>query len=234
MTFTSLEFLLFVAAGFAGLAVKAWREHRDMLRRRASLLDAAAGLFHEAKLSIRPDGFPALDGHLADGRRVAIDIIADTLVPRRLAQLWLKLTIREPAARSRPTIGALARPTGAEFYSLVHEMPDWMAPPFQSEFPLLMRGQDASTDEIERSGAVFRSLFSDPGLKEAAITPRGIRIVRQIAQGDYGAHVLFRQVRFPVDQVSPDLVRKVLADAALLDAVFDSRPASVQPERKVA
>jgi hypothetical protein len=223
MTLTGLGFLLFVGAGIAGLAAKARREHHDMLRQRAALLDAAASLFAEARIAIGHDGFPVLTGRLLDGRPIGLEVIADTLVPRRLPQLWFKLTIHEPTARCRPSIGVLARPTGAEFYSLVQELPDWIAPPFRAEIPLLMRGRDASGSDVEQTSAVFARLFSDPGLKEAAVTPRGVRLVRQIAQGERGAHMVYRQIRFPVLQVSPDLVRKALEEAELLNTALDSR-----------
>lgn len=216
MTLTNLAFLLFVAAGSGGLFAKAWSDYRGMMRRRSGLLDGAAGLLSNPSITIGPDGFPVLSGCVSDGRQVRIEIIADTLVPRRLPQLWLKVTVHEPSPSPRPSLGVLARPTGAEFYSLVPGLPEWVAPPFEAEIPLLMRGRGANARDVERMGAAFRSLFTDVTLKEATITPGGVRIVRQIAQGDRGAHMLYRQIRFPVDAVRPALVRKALQDAELL------------------
>lgn len=230
MTLTGLAFLLFLGAGIAGLAAKARREHQDVLRQRAVFLDAAASLFAAPLITVGHDGFPALTGLLADGRRVGIEVIADTLVPRRLPQLWLKVTVYEPAAHPRASIGVLARPTGAEFYSLVHGLPDWIPPSILTELPLLMRGRGATQRDVERMSPIFGRLFSDPGLKEAAVTPRGVRIVRQIAQGERGAHMLYRQLRFPMQEVSPDLVRKALAEAELLNAVLDNRAVHAMEE----
>lgn len=208
----------FAAAAAAGMTLwaKARRDHQDVLRERASLLASAVELFPDAAITLGGDGFPRLGARLPDGRDVGIEIIADTLVTRRLPQLWLALTLRENEARRDFAIGALARPTGAEFFSLVHELPDWIAPP-RCDLPLLVRGRSAAPDVIARANGTFCGIFSDPEVKEAVATPRGLRIVRRVAEGDRAAHLLLRQIRFPVSTVSTDLIRKAMADAQVLE-----------------
>src|SRR5262245_4962436 len=213
---TSLAFMAFVAASTAGLSMMALREHRSALKLRNGMLNSAAGLLTDARISIARDQFPVLMGRLGDQRQIRIELVADTLVFRRLPQLWLKITLNERHEVRRPTIGALARPTGAEFYSLVHDLPQWIEPP-QMSAPLLMRGDgSASASQIERVAATFKTLFSDPTVKEAAITPRGVRLIRQAAQGDRGAHLILRQTSFPLTEISPDLVRKAIAEVEAL------------------
>ena len=213
---TGLAFMAFVATSTVGLSMMAFREHRSALKLRNGLLDSAAGLLADARLSLAPDHFPILEGRLADRRQIRIELIADTLVFRRLPQLWLKITLKEHSEISRPTIGALARPTGAEFYSLVHDLPAWIEPPVV-DTPLIMRGDGhASSWQIERVSAMFQTLFSDPAVKEAAIAPRGVRLIRQAAQGDRGAHLILRQTRFPIAEISPELVRIAIAEAEAL------------------
>jgi hypothetical protein len=219
---SSNVFWIFLVAACLWLLVKALSDHRSAIAQRRSLLDEAAALLNDPRITFGPDHFPVLVGHLADRRRVKIELIADTLVTRRLPQLWLRATLSEPAERSRPVIGALARPTGAEFYSLVHDMPEQMTPPHTGA-PLLMRGDgSATTSEIERVSLMFRKLFADPAVKEAVIAPRGTRLVRQASQGGRGAHVLLRQARFPIRTVSADLVSCALDDLqALSEALTD-------------
>ncbi len=53
------------------------------------------------------------------------------------------------------------------------------------------------------------------------ITPRGAGSVRRIAEGDRGAHILYRQMRFPVKQVSPEFVRNALAELRLLNDALE-------------
>jgi hypothetical protein len=226
---TTVAFLISVAAAVTALSMMVLREHRSALKLRSGLLDTAAGHLVDPSITLAGDHFPVLSGRLADGRQVRMELIADTLVFRRLPQLWLKMTLRESATCDRPSIGVLARPTGAEFYSIVHGFQEWMAPP-QTESALLMRGDaDASPRDIERAGALFQSLFSDPTVKEAAITPGGARLIRQVGQGDRGAHLLLRQVRFPNQIISFDLVRTAIAELEALSEVLSED--SVVPER---
>jgi hypothetical protein len=204
---------------------RAVSDHRAALARRQGMLDEAAALLSNARISFAPDHFPILVGRLGDGRQTKIELIADTMVTRRLPQLWLRVTLSEVGECNRPTIGALARPTGAEYYSLVHDMPEWLTPP-ETGASLLMRGDGRATAlQIENVVAVFRSLFADPALKEAVISPRGTRVIRQAAQGERGAHLLLRQIRFPITAISPDLVSKAIAEAAALSKTLSGREA---------
>src|SRR5262249_19336771 len=154
------------------MLVRALSDHRAALAQRRALLDEASALLLEPRFSYGRDQFPILTGRLEDRRTVRLELVADTLVCRRLPQLWLKVTLVEDRERDALTIGILARPTGAEFYSIVHSMPEWMHPP-RTDTPLLMRGDGrAAPDEVERAGAMLGGLFADRTLKEVAITPR--------------------------------------------------------------
>jgi hypothetical protein len=226
LSLEGMGFLLFCILGVAVLAALARKELRDELRQRRALLDQAAGLLDDATVTVGRDGYPVLNGLSADGSRISLEVVADSLVPRRLPQLWLRLTLLAPEATSRPSIGVLARPVGTEFYSRVLDLPDTIAPSFATEFPLLMRGRGATDAAIQRTSGLFHTLFADPALKEIVITPRGAGTVRQIAEGDRGAHVLYRQMRFPVKQVSLEFVRDALAELRLLNAALDPSPAS--------
>lgn len=226
MMITTIAFSAFVAASCAWMGVRAAGDHRTALAQRRGMLDDAAGLFAGAGIVHSPDQFPVLTGQ-RNGRRAKVELIADTMVTRRLPQLWLRVTVSERAECARPTIGALARPTGAEYYSLVHDMPVWMMPP-ETKASLLMRGDGTATPlQTARVSALFRSLFIDPQVKEAVITPRGTRIIRQAAQGEPGAHKVLRQARFPVTSVPKELVRQALDEAEALAAVLEeNEPAS--------
>jgi len=215
----AIAFLAVAVAGIAWIVMQARRELAETLKRRARLLDEAAAIIEAPSLTIGADGYPTLIGRRKD-RRITLEVIADSLVARRLPQLWLKMAVDAREAGSGPSIGVLARPTGSEFYSRVLGLPDMLRPNFAAEFPMLVRGRDVTDAALARTGALFRSLFSDPALKEAIVTPRGCGLVRQIAQGDRAAHVLYRQIRFPVTSVPTALIRTALADLDRLDAAF--------------
>ena len=89
-----------------------------------------------AEIAIGPDGFPLAVGALADGRRMrARAHCRQPRPPPACRSSGSTLTIFDSGSRRGYSIGALARPTGAEFYSLVHELPEVLAPP-PGEVPL--------------------------------------------------------------------------------------------------
>ncbi|WP_296744886.1 hypothetical protein [Mesorhizobium sp.] len=225
---TTIVLSAFIAASCIWMGKRAISDHRAILAKRRGLLDEAARLFPDARISLAPDHFPILVGRLDDGRQVRVELLADTLVTRRLPQLWLRVTLSEVSERSRPAIGVLARPTGAEYYSLVHDLPEWMAPP-ETNASLLMRGDGRATaGQVERAAAVFRNLFSDPTVKEAVISPRGTRVIRQAAQGERAAHLFLRQIRFAVATISVDLVQKAVSEAKALSQALSASEPTVQ------
>jgi hypothetical protein len=215
----SFALLILSAAVCLWLALRAIRDQREAMAERGGLLAKAGELLSGATTVIGPDQYPVVTGSVADGRQVKIELIADTLVTRRLPQLWLRVTLYD-ASPLRPTIGVLARPTGSEYYSLVHDMPQWMTPP-ASAAPMLMRGDGTATpDQTGRMLHHFDGLFADPLVKEAVISPRGVRIVRQAAQGERGAHLLLRQSRFAIETVPDDDIGKAIAMAIALAEVL--------------
>lgn len=226
LSLEGMGLLLFCILGVAVIAALARKELRDDLRQRRSLLDAAAGLLDDARVTVGSDGYPRLNGTYGGDSRISLEVVPDSLVPRRLPQLWLRLTLLAPEAAPRPSIGVLARPIGTEFYSRVLGLPESIVPSFATDFPLLMRGRGVTEAAIERTSGLFRTLFADPALKEIVITPRGAGSVRRIAEGERGAHVLYRQMRFPVSQVSPEFVRNALAELRLLNDALESEPAA--------
>ena len=217
----SLAISIFSAAALILLAAIAIREHRVAMARRRVLLAEASALLRDAKLTHAPDNFPVVSGRMEDGRNARIELLAYTMVTRRLPQLWLKVTIAEAVGRDGPSIGALARPTGAEYYSLVHDLPEWMTPP-ETGAPLLMRGDGKATSaQVAAVARHFRLLFADPKIKEAVITPRVSRLFYQAAQGERSAHLFLRQARFSLTAVPAETIRLALLEATKLSTVLD-------------
>ena len=216
---TAISALFLAAAGSGVLWLKARRDHHDALAHRAALLDDARTLYPDARLAIGADGFPSLAFRLADGRDARLLLIADSLVTRRLPQLWLALTILDASPQRRFTIGALARPTGAEFYSKVHPLPDFVEPP-DGDVPLLVRAAALPRHLAAEAAGALTLPFEDPRLKEAVLSPRGISVVRQACEGDRGAHLLLRQARFDAPTVPAALVERAIADALALEDAF--------------
>ncbi len=53
-------------------------------------------------------------------------------------------------------------------------------------------------------------MFSDPRMKELLVTPKGLRLVRQLAEGDRARYGVFRQADFGNAMIDPQLLRGML------------------------
>lgn len=206
---------VFAACGLAVLFSTARRQQTAAMLERSKLLDGMRHLLVRPSLRIGPDGFPAIAGYLPDGRRATAILIIDTLVTRRLPQLWLAVTVQNVIPEPHPSVGVLARPTNAEFYSQVHDLPDRLEPPTGFSHFALIRGEDMRPENWARVAPVLRQAFGDPKLKEVAAIRGSVRIVRQAAEGERGAHLLLRQIRFS-DGIDPDLLGRAVAEADML------------------
>ncbi|AOF93276.1 hypothetical protein [Sinorhizobium sp. RAC02] len=210
MILSQALFLILSLAACALLAVLATREHRKTVAQRHRLLDEAGAVLEAPRFGLSADHHPMVSGVLEDGTQVTLDVVTDTMVTRRLPQLWLRVTLQDGISHAWPTIGVLARPTGSEYYSAVHGLNEWLTPPM-TQVPMLMRGSANARDEqwqpLRHSLA---GLVADPRLKEAVVTPRMIRVVVQAAEGERSAHLLLRQARFAVDTVPQSTIRQAL------------------------
>ncbi|MXN45230.1 hypothetical protein GR138_08515 [Shinella kummerowiae] len=214
--------LILSLAPCALIAVLATREHRKTMTRRHRLLDEAGAVLKTPRFGLSADHHPVVSGVLEDGTQVTLDVVTDTMVTRRLPQLWLRVTLQDGVPQVWPAIGVLARPTGSEYYSTVHGLNEWLTPP-TTQVPMLMRGSaDARNDQWQPLRQGLAGLVADPRLKEAVVTPRMIRVVMQAAEGERSAHLLLRQARFAVDTVPQPTIRQALALAMELRSLAGS------------
>lgn len=225
---TSWIVLLLSSLACGLLVWLAIRQHRAGMAERNDLLREAQALLSGSRVTLAADQFPILTGKTEDGRQARLELIADTMVTRRLPQLWLRVTVARPAGTGGPTIGALARPTGSEYYSSVHDMPEWMDPP-ETGTSMLMRGDGGATaSQALRVRAAFRNLFADRKVKEAVLSPRSLRIIYQVSQGERSSHMLLRQARFSLSSVSVETVHAALRLAMSLETVLPGSARSTE------
>ena len=227
---TDAAILVFgIVAGVVILWFMASREHRSAISLRSGWLDGLAQGLPGARVSIGASHLPKLEALLSDGRRVEVELIVDSLQCRRLPQLWISVTVdRDPPGHSA-AIGALARPTGAEFYSRVQTLPDRFHSRRLDEMGLLVRTRGSiPRGVIERTEAVFAELFRDPTLKEAVVMAKRVRILRQAAEGDRGSHLLMRQMRFPLKPIDRNDLLRAVAEADLLIAAQKESFSSIE------
>jgi hypothetical protein len=198
------------------------RDHKRLRAQRTSLLNEAASALESPKISHGGDGFPSLRGR-CNGFDVHVDLIPDTMVVRRLPQLWLSVTLLTPN-RGLPGFGVLVRYAGNEFYSLTTEFAHRLE--WQSGFPkeVLIRGErPEAQDLLNELRQPLAKLLSDPQVKEVAITAKGLRIVRQAAEGQRGDHLLLRQATFDTAGIPLGELQAVLTELSTLQLAISQR-----------
>lgn len=179
------------------------RDHRRLRSQRMPLLDDAARAVDDPVLSHGGDGFPKLSG-LHTGSQIIAELIPDTMVVRRLPQLWLSVTLISPN-KTLPAFGVLVRHSGNEFYALTPQFAERLEPARGFPNEVFVRGQGAGAQQLlDELREPLATLLADPHIKEVAITPKGLRIVRQAAEGRRGDHLLLRQANFDLSRVPPE------------------------------
>jgi hypothetical protein len=111
-------------------------------------------------------------------------------------------------------LGFLVRPQGCEFYSPSGEMALRLAvPQAWPQHAILCADRRETMPSLDRLTS-HMTAFEDPRTKELVVTPRGVRLVYQAAQGERADYLVLRQAKFAAKQVDPRLV------SALLDRVI--------------
>lgn len=203
-----LAYLISVPA-FAAVVTMAVHEHRKLRANRRDLLDACHGVLDNDAIRHASDDFPSLAGQWR-GHRTDVRLIPDTMTIRRLPQLWLSVTWLAPMPRWG-AFAALVRHSGYEFYGLTSQFEQRLEPPAGFPTEIVIRGKDAASQELlDLMQEPLAAIFSDPLVKEVAVTPKGLRIIRQASEGRRGEHLLLRQAIFDDAQVPADALAQAL------------------------
>lgn len=214
---------IFVGLGLAGtVGACAVREHRLIRSSRLSLLDRCASVVAGAEIRHGGDGFPTLVGWHS-GQRMVLDLIPDTMVLRRLPQLWASVTLLNTLT-DVPSLAILVRPAGYEFYSLTNRLTFALETPATFPQEVLIRGADARAQVLlEQLSAQLAASLADPRIKEIAITDKGLRIVAQVGEGRRGEHLLLRQAVFDDAGVRPSELTNWLKQLDALRSTIEGR-----------
>jgi hypothetical protein len=212
--------ILLALGGAGAVGALAAREHRSERAARHGLLDPCAQVLDSAEIRHRRDGFPKLVGWHR-GRRAHVELIPDTMVPRRLPQLWVSVTVMHELA-GVPSLAILVRPAGYEFYSLTGRLTYALDPPAALPREILIRGSDARAELLLRQlTPQLAAALAEPRVKEVAITNKGLRIIFQAREGRRGEHLLLRQAVFDNASVPASDLAKLLEDLDLLRSAID-------------
>lgn len=128
--------------------------------------------------------------------------VADTLATRKLPSLWLMVTLPEPLPVFATT-NMMMRAAGVTSFSNFDFLPHTLALP--AGFP----EQATIRSDVSTSGGIISlmgnhlAIFQNGRGKEFLISPKGLRIVVQLAEGDRARYGVFREANF--EGISIDL-----------------------------
>jgi hypothetical protein len=183
---------------------------------RRALFDGCREALSDA--AIRQDGidYPVLEGRYGN-LDVKIEAIVDHVSLRKLPQLLALVTLRAPVPGGA-VVDVLARPQNTEFYS------PWSGLPFVVDsarhWPAhaLVRTNHRGPLPILGVLDARMRLFEDARVKELLITPRGVRLVYLLKEGERGPYLLLRQAVFGAARLDAALAAYLLQALVALHA----------------
>lgn len=201
---------------------------RQLLVRREKQRRAPLEMFGKAKALLegaRIEAGPTVGSHRLTGRYrdlpVQVQTVVDTLNVRKLPSLWLMVTIPEPLPL-KATFDLMMRPAGPTTFSNFDDLPVTMERP--PDFPehAVLRSDDPAHVLPGYVVAPHLAPFFGPMAKELLISPKGIRMVVQMAEADRARYGVFRQAEFGEVALEAPLLRDILERliairAAILD-----------------
>lgn len=156
-----------------------------------------------------------------NGLPVQVQTVVDTLAVRKLPSLWLMVTIAEPLPL-RSTFDLMMRAAGPTSFSNFDLLPHAVQVP--SGFPehAAIRTDDPAHLLPAHIIAPHLGVFDNPRMKELLISPRGLRLVLQMAEADRARYGVFRQADFGAAVLeAPTLQDMLIQLAAIRRAILD-------------
>lgn len=201
---------IMLALLLAGLLVRnLWRgEAARKAEPQRLFADALCVLDHAETAAGGTAGTSVLTGRY-QGRIVRVTVLADTLALRKLPSLWLMVTIPMPLPLSA-ALDLMMRPASVTSFSNFDLLPFTIETP--AGFPRQMVIRSDAPEMALPLELVARHItpLSQPRGKELLITPRGLRLVMQMAEADRARYGVFRQADFGGVVVDPNILREAL------------------------
>ncbi len=182
----------------------------DRTRTRARYFSNAETLLTDRTQRTEPSGFARMAGTRA-GLRFDLQAVPDSLIFRKLPALWVMVTLTEPQDLSGEA-HIMARASGLESFSRINKMAyDLGVPP---GFPpgCLLRCTDPASLPPAEVMARLATLFRDPSMKEAVLSPQGLRLVTLAEEADRTNYLIFRDAELGAQPFPADRLSQMLTD----------------------
>ena len=147
-------------------------------------------------------GVHCLEGRV-NGHFVQIKAITDTLGLRKLPSLWLMITLPGDTG-TMAVLDMVMRPAGQTSFSHFDRLTDTLPMPHGFPHEAALKTDDpARAPDPELFRPCLYPFGTGPG-KELLLSPRGVRLVLQLAEAERARYGVFRQARFRVEPLRPE------------------------------
>jgi hypothetical protein len=165
-------------------------------------------------------GVWTLSGHYRN-HPFQLKTVADTLATRKLPSLWLMVTLPEPMPVTATT-NMMMRAAGVTSFSNFDFLPHTL--PLLANFPeqATLRSDANESREIVSIMGRHLEIFQTGRGKEFLISPKGLRIVVQLAEGDRARYGVFREANFEGTSVDTHTATQIMDSLiALRKDIYD-------------
>jgi hypothetical protein len=202
--------------------VQILRAARGRAGARANYFAAAEKLLSATQRQIQATGFARVAGTY-HGLRFDLQALPDTLSFRKLPALWVMVTVTEPqplGAEAR----IMARANGQESFSTHAQMPYAVALPQGFAPDCTLRCTDPAALPSATVMARLGALFSDPKMKEAVLSPKGLRLVVLAEEGDRANYLIFRDAELGLTPLAAPRLQSLMDTLADLHTALKAHP----------
>jgi hypothetical protein len=135
--------------------------------------------------------------------------VVDTLATRKLPSLWLMVTLPEPLPLTATT-DLMMRAAGVSSFSNFDFLPHTHSLPEGFPEQATIRSDDSQSNSIVSLMQSHLGLFHHGRGKELLISPNGLRIVVQLAEGDRARYGVFREANFAGKAIAVSLAKEIM------------------------
>jgi hypothetical protein len=204
----------------AALVALLWSQYRRQDAKRADqgrVLFEPVSLLFDAPVVERgmTAGVWSLNGQYRN-HNFQFKTVVDTLATRKLPSLWLMVTLPEPQPVTATT-DMMMRAAGVTSFSNFEFLPHTLALPTGFPEQATLRSDFEKVGDVVSLMARHLELFHRGRGKEFLISPKGLRIVVQLAEGDRARYGVFREANFEGTSIDVDLAKE------LMDTLIDLR-----------
>jgi hypothetical protein len=135
--------------------------------------------------------------------------VVDTLATRKLPSLWLMVTLPEPLPLTSTT-DLMMRAAGVSSFSNFDFLPHTLSLPAGFPEQATIRSDDSQSNAIVSLMQSHLGLFRHGRGKELLVSPRGLRMVVQLAEADRARYGVFREANFAGNAIEASLAKEIM------------------------